>query len=56
MVDRGCDTCLYLDGMNGICRLGLADEWTVRSCDTSMCSKYEMDPFYLASEGDNHNI
>ena len=41
-----CETCLHYDGMDGTCSLGIADEWEVRSCDTSNCLKYEIDPFY----------
>jgi hypothetical protein len=50
MSDRGCDTCKHLDEMNGICKKNLAVEFEVRSCDTSKCDEYVVDPFYASLE------
>jgi hypothetical protein len=48
MDEQDCETCLHYDGLEGECKLDIADNFEVRSCDTSECEKYEIDPFYKA--------
>jgi len=54
MIEKGCDTCSNFDGFEGECKLKIADKFESRDCDTSNCSKYELDPFYKELE-DNDN-
>lgn len=47
-MEKGCETCEYLDGFEGECTKGIADKFQVRDCDTSKCTEYQPDPFYLS--------
>lgn len=51
-MERGCDTCKYLDGMEGECTKHIADKFEVRDCDTSECTEYKADPFYEELESE----
>lgn len=46
LIEKGCDTCKHFDGFEGECRLGIVDKFQSRSCDTSKCTSYRLDPFY----------
>ncbi len=54
-MEKGCETCKYHSDMSGECEKGIVDLWTGRDCDTSKCSHYRPDLFYIDLEMSAHN-
>lgn len=51
-MERGCETCKHFSDWTGECKKGILDQFQTTRCDTSKCTEYKADPFYLKLENE----
>ena len=53
-MDKGCQTCYYLDEPERECTNWRTGMWNVEGCDMSECKEYKANVLYVEMKEDKH--